>query len=138
MGIEVSLAADGVGAQFRSYGVLTSQDLLDANQRLHIEITRNPGLRYLLVDHSAIPEEKVDTASLRLLAERVSNNLEIIPEGFVAIVAPNDVLYGLSRMWETLAEQSTLTTRVMRTRAEAVAWLKEELAQRQLPFILTE
>jgi hypothetical protein len=105
---------------------------------LHIEIKRNPGLRYLLVDHSAIPEEKVDTASLRLLAERVSNNLEIIPEGFVAVVAPNDVLYGLSRVWETLAEQSALTTRVMRTRAEAVAWLKEELARRQLPFLLTE
>jgi hypothetical protein len=90
------------------------------------------------VDHSAIPEEKVDTASLRTLAGRVGKNLELIPEGLVAIVAPNDILYGLSRMWETLADRSALTTRVMRTRAEAVAWLKEELGKRQLPFLLTE
>jgi hypothetical protein len=138
MGIEVSLTDDGVGAIYRSFGVLTSQDLLDADERLHIEIIRNPELRYLLVDHSAIPEEKVDVESLRVLAERVGENLEIIPEGLIAIVAPNDILYGLSRMWETLAEQSGLTTRVTRTRAEAVAWLKDELGQRQLPFLLTE
>ena len=138
MGIEVSLTDDGVGAVYRSFGVLTSQDLLDADERLHIEIIRNPELRYLLVDHSAIPEEKVDVESLRVLAERVGENLEIIPEGLIAIVAPNDILYGLSRMWEILAEQSGLTTRVTRTRAEAVAWLKDELGQRQLPFLLTE
>jgi hypothetical protein len=136
--IEFSLTADGIGVVYRSFGILTSQDLYDADERLHSEIKRNPGLRYLLVDHSAIPDEKVDTESLRVLAGRVGENLELIPEGLIAIVAPNDILYGLSRMWETLANQSALTTRVMRTRAEAVAWLEEELSQRQLPFLLTE
>jgi hypothetical protein len=136
--IEASLTADGIGVVYTSSDVLTGQDLFDADARLRVEITRHPELRYLLVDHSAIPDEKVDTASLRALARQVGENLGSIPEGLMAIVAPTDILFGLSRMWETLAAQPRLITRVTRTRAEATAFLKEELNRRQLPFLLTE
>ena len=103
-----------------------------------VEVLRNTEIRYLLVDHSAIPEEKIDTASLRVLAERTDRYFELIPEGIVAIVAPNDVLFGLSRMWGMLAQQQGLVVQVMRTRGEAIAWLKDELTQRQLPCCLTD
>lgn len=136
--IEVSLTLDGIGAVYTSSGVLTGQDLLDADARVREEARRNPGFRYVFVDHSAIPEEKIDTESLQVLAERTSETLELIPAGMVAIAAPSDVLFGLSRMWETQAEQPGLVTFVARTRDEAVAWLKEKLSQRQLPFRLTE
>ena len=138
MGIEVSLTADRIGVVYTSSGVLTGEDLLDADARLHEHVARNPEIRYLLADHSAIPEERVDSASIRALAQRSGRTLELIPAGFVAIVAPNDVLFGLSRMWEIQAEQPGLVARVVRSREEAVAWLRDELARRRLPFRLAE
>ena len=44
------------------------------------------------------------------------------------------VLYGLARMWETLAERPGLVTRVVKSRAEAAEWLQHEVDQPVLPF----
>ena len=136
MAIQVSLTPDGIGVLFESSGVLTAQDLIGAHERLHVETRHNPGIRYLLVDHSAAPQEQIDSATLEELAQRASDVLEVVQEGIVAIVAPNDVLFGLSRMWESYVERTDLTTRVMRTRTEAAEWLREVLTGRGLPFRL--
>jgi len=138
VGIEASLTADGIGVVYTSLGVLTGQDLLDAGEHFRVESRSNPKIRYVILDHSAISEEKVDIVSLKVLASRVSDILEPTPEVLMAIVAPTDVLFGLSRMWESRAEQAGFITRVTRTRAEATAWLEEELTQRQLPFLPTD
>lgn len=138
MSIEFSLAADGIGAEYTSSGVLTGQDLLDADERLREAVRCNSRIRYLLVDHSRVSEEEVDSASIRALARRTGETLELIPDGIVAIVAPNDVVFGLSRMWEIQAEQPGLLTFVARTREEAIAWLRRQLTRRQLPFRLSE
>jgi hypothetical protein len=136
--IEASPTADGIGVVYTSLGVLTGQDLLDTGEHFRLESRSNPKIRYVILDHSAIPEEKVDSVSLKVLASRVSDILEPTPEVLMAIVAPTDVLFGLSRMWETRAEQEGFITRVTRTREEATAWLEEELTQRQLPFRPTD
>jgi len=136
--IEVSLTADGVGVTYESSGIMTGQDLLDADARAYQHIAGNPEIRYVFVDHSAFPEQEVDPESIRVLAHRVSTTLELIPDGIVAIAAPSDVLFGLSRMWQIQAEQPRLVISIARTREEAVAWLEAELAKRDLPFRLKE
>ena len=136
--VKFSLTADGVGAMYASYGVLTGQELIDVDARIHEEVKRNPKIRYVLVDHTAVPEEKIDTGSLQAMATRTKETLDLMPDAIVAIVAPNDVLFGLSRMWQIQAEQPGLVSRITRTREEALAWLQEELEQRGLPFRLTE
>ena len=133
--IEVQLTADGIGIVGTSVGVLSGQDLLDATARLGEEVGRNSEIRYAVMDLSAIPDEKVDTQSLRALA---AQRLELMHRLFVVVVAPSEVLFGISRMWEMLAEGPGLVTRVVRTRAEAITWLQDELTQPVLPFRLTE
>ena len=96
-------------------------------------VSRSPDFRYLLVDHSEIPEESVDTASLETLAHRSIESVSL-----VAQVAPGDILFGLSRMWETMAEAPGLDTRVTRNGDEAVGWLAVQLGRSGLPFRLTE
>jgi len=136
MPIKVSQTADGIGIIYTSAGVLTGQDLLEADERLGAEIQHNPAIRYLLVDHSAILEQKIDTKSLRVLAERMPDNVRVLPEGLVAIVAPNDILFGLSRMWAAMADHPKVCIEITRTAQAAIEWLEEELRQRQLPFRL--
>ncbi len=127
-----------MGVVYKTSGLLTGQDLLDADQRLREELRVNPDIRYLLVDNSAVSEEQVETRSLMALADRIDDELASVVEGLVAIVAPNEVLFGLSRMWATLADRPDDTTNIARTLDEATAWLASELAKRDLPFRLTD
>ncbi len=138
VGIEVSLTADGIGLVFESSSILTGKEVLEADARTCEEVRRKSRMRCLLVDHSWVAEERIDSASLRALADATRQTLELIPDGIVAIVAPKDVLFGLSRMWAMLADEPNLTTRIVRTRGEAIAWLRDLLRQRQLLFRLTE
>ena len=128
------MTADGIGIVGIGVGVVSGQDLLDATARLHEERAHNPNLRYAVMDLSAISQGQIDTESVRVIAKPADGT----PQLTVAIVAPSDVLFGLSRMWEMLAEQTGLATRVVRTRAELITWLQEELAQPVDPFRLSE
>ena len=136
MAIAFSLTPDGIGAVYTSSDVLTGQDLLDADARLQSELKRNPELRYVLVDHRAIPDQQIDTESLKDLARETQASLERVPEGLVAVVAPSDVLFGLTRIWAALAENPRLHTLVTRSYDEATSWLGQELARMELPFRL--
>ena len=134
MGIEVRQTVDGIGIVGTSVGLVSGQDLLDATARLREEVEGNPRIRYAVMDFSAIPEETIATESFRVLAiQRIESVSGII----VVVVAPSEVLFGLSRMWEMLAERERLISRVVRTRAEAITWLQDELTQRVDPFLLT-
>jgi hypothetical protein len=136
MPIEYSLTRDSHGAVYRSHGVLTGPDLLKAHKRTVANIRANRDLRYVLVDHSDVPDENVETASLRVLAEQLDEPLDLIGDAVLAVVAPSDVLFGLSRMFETFAERENLSMLVTRERTEALAWLRDELASRGLEFRL--
>ena len=137
MGIRVSTTADGIGVMYTSWGVLTGDELIEADQRVADVIKRNPGIRYLFVDHGAEPSPDIDTRALKQVASHIGERLEPLEEGLIAVAAPSDILFGLSRMWETLTEHERLTTRITRTRADALEWLEEQLSRRGLPFRLT-
>jgi hypothetical protein len=52
----------------------------------------------------------------------------------IAVVAAQDVGYGLARMWETLAEPRPVQTAVFRSRAMALAWLAAAgISEAELP-----
>jgi hypothetical protein len=131
VGIEVRQTVDGIGIVGTSVGLVSGQDLLDATARLREEVEGNPRIRYAVMDFSAIPEEDITTESLRVLA---TQRMESVSGIFVVVVAPSEVLFGLSRMWEMLAEREGLISRVVRTRAEAIKWLQDELTQQVNPF----
>ena len=51
---------------------------------------------------------------------------ELVPLGRCAVVGPEDVTYGLGRMFQGFAWPTFVGMRVFRTHAEAIAWLNEE------------
>jgi hypothetical protein len=135
VGIEIRQTVDGIGIVGTSVGLVSGQDLLDATARLREEVEGNPRIRYAVMDFSAIPEESIDTESLRVLA---TQRIKSVSGIFVVVVAPSEIFFGLSRMWQMLAEREGLISRVVRTRAKAITWLQDELTQQVDPFRLTE
>jgi hypothetical protein len=64
-----------------------------------------------------------ESEQLRSVAERVRRLLGRVRWGACAIVARQDALFGMSRMFEIFSQNSFTATRVFRERREAEAWL---------------
>jgi len=52
--------------------------------------------------------------------------IKFLPPSKVAIVAPEDLSYGLSRIYEAVRKQENLQIDIFRTEQEALAWLRAQ------------
>ncbi len=68
-----------------------------------------------------------DIVRLARLAQRASNDF---PHAIIAIVAPQDAVYGHARMWQAYLDAETWSTCVFRTLAEAQDWRNTALRRR--------
>lgn len=85
-----------------------------------------PGHCYIY-DHTLLDASKLTKADVERIAEiaRVRRTRYGVRKS--AVVAPNDVEYGIVRMWMVYAEDETkIPTNVFRTLDEAIDWLFNE------------
>ena len=84
-----------------------------------------PGMA-VLVDHSRLDAGALATADARSFAALVAR-LDELGCATLACVAPQDVMYGISRAFETHTEGTDVAAAAFRTRAEARAWIARRL-----------
>lgn len=77
----------------------------------------------VLVDASRLERLDLTTSGVRKLAEYTLGAEARLQGAKVAIVAPTDVTFGVSRMYQTLRSEAPYEISVFRTREEALAWL---------------
>ena len=105
----------------RCVGVVTFAEVIDHFRALE----RDPACR----DHLDVVLDLGDLSSiptpdqLRAVSVEIAQIQPKIRFGACAIVAKTDVLFGMSRMFEALAEERFRAIRVSRTVDEAEAWL---------------
>ena len=113
------------GAYVRFSGATTGDDIVRANTHFY-EHAYKSGPRFCVFDFSDVDEFNVDrTAVERVAAQDVVAAAAALPELIVAVVAPQLAPYGMSRMWEMQVAETGWRTKVMRSRAEAFAWLEQ-------------
>ncbi len=103
-------------------GDISEQDLSDAIEKYVTEeyATLPLGLIDLTgVVSNDVPSELVRIAALRA-AEAVDPKL---PRGRLAIVATQDEMFGLARMYQILRDDSPVEVLVFRERGDALRWL---------------
>jgi len=83
--------------------------------------------RYSLSDYTATTEFDVSNESVELIAKYCQKASIVNPEAVVAIVANQDLIYGLARMWEMLSYKTEWEKMVLRNREDAEAWIKERV-----------
>jgi hypothetical protein len=108
-------------------GVLTGQELIDANRSMVAE--GNRGLRYAILDISAVEKIQVSPADVRATVEDDRRLAAMAAPGMlVAIAAPQDLGFGLARMWEVFAGRETeWRISVFRSMDDANSWIKQNL-----------
>jgi hypothetical protein len=133
MPVETHYVDEGRGAYKRALGVVTSTDLLVTGLVQSQDDVHTPGLKYILYDFTDAEDVHVGHETLGPLVELNRRTAVVAPKGIVAIVAPNPLLFGLARSWQSLTADFGWTSRVFQSREPAVAWLREQLAQKQIP-----
>jgi len=103
-------------------GRVTGEDLVAYYHRLrsHPDFRSNLSEIFDLTDVTAAEVGADDVRRLSSVTEEFTHRGVTVK---VAIVAPRDLEFGLSRMYEMLQSQSKNDVRVFRDRAEAEAWI---------------
>lgn len=105
-----------------AHGVLTDDDLIDFAQKTANDPELRSGLNEL-IDVRGADLRSVTTRTLRRVAEIFSAFDTGPSRGRVAFVAPADVAFGLSRMYQAYRSDAATEMSVFRAMAEARAWL---------------
>jgi hypothetical protein len=107
---------------FEFSGEVREAELLEVAAKLASDPAIPPGHREL-VDLTRLEDTDVTAGALRRVAQIYADTDERPEDSRVAIVAPRDLFFGLSRMYEVYRDGSPLRLRIFRTLPEARAWL---------------
>ncbi len=126
MPIEVSYSHEGAGVKFVGKGIITGEDLLEANAYSYRSAEVVQRIRYfyndfLSADHTDITQDELRT-SIQQDRAAAKHNKNVV----VAIVAAEGLLFGMSRMYEILAEDIPWETFTTTCEEEAKFWIKKK------------
>jgi hypothetical protein len=131
MSVDVASIQAGTGLLLICSGEVTSKDLIDAKKRLKVSPQRIHECRYAIVDFVLVSELKLSASEVRELAEQdIRIAALLVPGLVVAVVAPTEATFGLSRMWQVLAETTGWETTVVRTREDGQDWIQQKVRER--------
>lgn len=104
----------------RAWGILTDRDLAENRARMLRDPDFDPGCRQLL-DFSEVTSLEVTPGGIRELA----GTSPFPRDARRAVVVPNDVAYGMARMFALLSGLDESRFRIFRDRAVALEWLTQ-------------
>lgn len=118
----------GTGILRHGSGLLTGAEMIAAargNKAAEIDWTR---ISHFILDLSEVTRFEVSASDIDQLVNAAKRNSDIFSGvHHLAIAAPTDVTYGMSRMFQAYQALPDLEIQVFRSRAEADAWLQSAL-----------
>ena len=131
MPVEIKDLDDGVGVIITGWGILTEEEWIDSlAKHLTQDKDKFKKYRYSLSDYTAVTETKISNNAINVIATYCEDASEVNPKPVVVIVADQDILFGLSRMWELLVDSTDWETMVFRNRDDAEAWISEKVKEK--------
>ncbi|MBN1866607.1 hypothetical protein JW916_04885 [Candidatus Sumerlaeota bacterium] len=123
MPLRVNFLDGGAGVEFASAGVLTGEEVIEANKRIytHENLAR---LRYKIVDRTGCTEYRVSPEDVQRIAAQDREAAKTNPNIAVAFVSKTELQFGMSRMWQAYADSAGFASQVFRDRKSADAWLR--------------
>lgn len=123
MPVEIKNLDNGLGFNLSVTGKISGQDLFSEIKNFYQSecLVTN---KYGIIEFSCAVDNKITNLDVRSIAELSEKASKISPNRIVALISRSDVGFGLSRMWEILAEKTNWETRVFRSRGDAEKWLK--------------
>ena len=130
MPITLRETRDEIGIVFDCEGVVTGQDMIQANKLLLSSPERVKKLLFGMIDQTNVTSVDFSVPDLETIAVQDKAIAAKARKGaVVAVVSPSNIQYGLARMWQALVDETGWDTMVFRSREEAEDWIKKELRE---------
>jgi len=126
MTVRIEYTEDSIGAVLYHLGVVTGEELINSISSVYTD-ERYPRLKYWIGDRTSCSEFLPDSSALKRIAELNRKESLRNPGMLLALVAPRDIEYGLSRMFEVFSEDGLFKTKVFRSRDSAEDWIRKQL-----------
>ncbi len=126
MGYEIKYIDDGEGIELRFTGKLTLKDFLEAYQEIYNEqnIYRQ---RYQIGEFTDVASIDLSIEDIAMIARLDIEASAKNPNIIIANIGKSDLEFGLSRMWETFADDCLFEIEVFRNRKDAIKWIQSKL-----------
>ena len=131
MPFEIRDLDEGRGNLIIGSGTVTSEEYLTTH-KAHLAQAEDKfrKYRYSLADYTAVTKVKVFSKDVRLIGELSKHAAAVNPDAIVAVVADQDVIYGLSRMWQISSDGTQWEIRVFKSTDDAKEWIAERVKER--------
>ena len=121
----------GLGCISVGEGIVTTQEYLDSTST-HLTKPKATLSRYIysMSDYSKIEKLEVKNREIISIAQRC-RELATVHQGIlVAIVTKSDLIYGLSRMWDSLTDTKDWELKLHYNRQSADDWLRARVLEK--------
>ena len=134
MPVDIYLADHGLGVIMRCSGPISGTDLVNTHVAFINENEKAlSAIRYWYSDHSEAEFANFSSNDIRRLSEIAVDLSQINMGVTLAICAPRNLIFGMSRMFGIYAEQTGWLIKIFREQEEAKIWLRETI-QKDLTF----
>ena len=110
-------------------GVLAGAELVKAKLALEADEAAVRGLAFAICDFSEVTQIELTSDDVKTIAEIDVRLSAWAPDVVVAVIAPRDAVYGMSRIWEVLAEPTGWPIGIFRRAVDAERWVQSTLAR---------
>ena len=111
------------GAEIFYSGTVTGAEIYRAKNEFFAHPFENEA-RYVICDFTEAGTFDVSPEDVDLIVAQDKRAMDTHPNLMEAVVAPRPVVFGLARMWQSKVDLVRPHTVVVKTRAEALAWLR--------------
>jgi hypothetical protein len=129
MPLSITYNEDG-GIFVRGEGVITGSEIKEINNIIYESPEKIEKITYQLGDFTDVTDISVSITEIQELAIKDQKAFEVNPNMFIALVAKDDLIFGLSRMWEAFSYKPTFETMVFKKMDDAQKWISERLKKK--------
>ena len=108
-------------------GTVTDEELISSARERTTPIERVKSYKYLLSDFTGVHEFKVTPWGIRAAAEIANKMFHENSNILLSAVLPQDLQFGMGRMWQVYTEGGEYKSYLARTKEEAIQWLHQNL-----------
>ena len=131
MPVDIVDLDSGLGCLITGSGNVTDHEYVSTLQKhLSQSSEKIQNYKYTLTDFGEVEGLDVSAKSISDIANKCTDIATILPDTLVALIAKDDLAYGLSRMWQMMAAGTTWEIMVFRDKEKAKYWIGHRVKQK--------
>ncbi len=129
MTIKSTVKGENVGIIHTWSDIITGNDILSLLKPMFSKHTFNE-YKYWVTDFTGVTEFAISSDEIRSVVDLDKQAEKVNPNIIIIVIASKDNIFGLSRMWQIMADEISWETLVVRTKEEADDFLKKRLKEK--------